>query len=95
MKRKKEGKEPKKKTRKKKKDLAMENIFDSLEISQSTDESTNKKKRRCEPNEGNEFHEKYKYNKLEDDTETDLDIDLTSTDEPYLSPDDEEKKDKI
>ena len=95
VKRKKEGKEPKKKTRKKKKDLAMENRFDSLEISQSSDESTNKKKRRCEPNEDNEFHEKYGYNKLEDDTETDLDIDLTSTDEPYLSPDDEEKKDKI
>ena len=94
VKRKKEGKEPKKKSRKKKKDLVIENRFDNLDISQSSDESTNKKKRRCDPNQDNEFNEKYGYNKLEDDTETDIDIDLTSTDEPYLSPD-EEKKDKI
>ena len=87
---KKEGKDLKKKLRKKK-DTTMENRFDSLDISQSSDESTNKKKRQREMVDDNDFYEKHGHNKMENGTETDLDIDLTSTYEPYLSPEDEKK----
>ena len=62
-----EEKEPKKKTRKKKKDTTMENRFDSLEISQPSDESTNKKKRRRELIDDNDFYEKHGYNKMENE----------------------------
>ena len=94
VKKKKEGKDLKKKTRKKKKDTTMENRFVSLEISQSSDESTNKKKRRRELVDDNDFYEKHGYNKMENDMETDLAIDLTSTNEPYFSPDNDEKNEK-
>ena len=39
----------------------------------------------------NDFYEKHGHNKMTNDTETDLDIDLTSTDEPDFSPDDEKR----
>ena len=86
----------KKKLRKKKNDTLIENRFERLDISpsqESSDESVNKKKRRRESKEDddNTFHEKHGYNKWDNNTETDLDIDLTSTDEPYLSPDEEKK----
>ena len=44
-----------------------------------------------EDDDKNISHEKHSYNKWENDTETDLDVDLTSTDEPYVSPDEEKK----
>ena len=87
----------KKKLRKKKKDTQTENRFEGLTISnsqESSDESVYKKKRRRETKEdddNNISHEKHSYNKWENDTETDLDVDLTSTDEPYVSPDEEKK----
>ena len=88
----------KKKLRKKKKDTQIENRFEGLDISpsqESSDESVYKKKRRRESkqddDDNNISHEKHSYNKWDNDTETDLDIDLTSTDEPYVSPDKEKK----
>ena len=93
----KESKDSTKKLRKKKKDTQTENRFEGLTIShsqESSDESVYKKKRRRESKEdddNNISHEKHSYNKWENGTETDLDVDLTSTDEPYVSPDEEKK----
>ena len=81
----------KEKKLRKKKDTTMDNRSDSLDISLSSDEATNKTKRRREMVGDNDFYEKHGHNKMENGTETDLDIDLTSTIEPYLSPDDEKK----
>ena len=87
----------KKKLRNKKKDTQIENRFEGLDISpsqESSEESVYKKKRRRESKEdddNNISHEKHSYNKWDNDTETDLDIHLTSTDEPYVSPDEEKK----
>ena len=83
----------KKKLRKKKKDTQTENRFEGLTISnsqESSDESVYKKKRRRETKDDDVNNISHSYNKW-DDTETDLDVDLTSTDEPYVSPDEEKK----